>query len=65
MTALSYIRMRGIANSSLIGPTRADGRAVVKATMILIGIVTASLSIALNLFISLMNTQIMGMLQRN
>ena len=47
MTALSLIRMWGIMNSSMIAPTRVNKRAVTKAAVIVIGIVTASLSVAI------------------
>ena len=47
MTALSLIRMWGIMNSSMIAPTHVNKRAVTKAAVIVIGIVTASISVAI------------------
>ena len=47
MTALSLIRMWGIMNSSMIAPIHVNKRAVTKAAVIVIGIVTASLSVAI------------------
>ncbi|XP_063684250.1 uncharacterized protein LOC134818564 [Bolinopsis microptera] len=47
MTVLSLIRMWGIVKSDMAAPTRVNKRAVLKAVVIVIGIVTASLSVAI------------------
>ena len=47
MTLLSLIRMWGILNSSLSTPARVNKRAIAKSIGIVIGIVTASLSVAI------------------
>ena len=47
MTVLSLMRMWGILNSSLCVPARVNKRAVAKSIGIVIGIVTASLSVAI------------------
>ena len=47
MTILSLIRMWGILNSSFSAPTRVNKRVIAKAIGIVIGITTASLSLAI------------------
>ena len=47
MTVLSLIRVWGIMKSDMVAPTRVNKRAVIKAVVIVIGIVTASLSVAI------------------